>query len=333
MNFTDIFIRRPVLATVVSLLILLLGVRSFQLLNVREYPETTNAVVSVQTAYPGADAELIKGFITSPLEEAIATADGIDYIESTSVQGTSLIQANIELNYDPYKALTQISSKVDQVRSDLPEASQEPTLKVEVGETTATMYINFHSEEMAPNQITDYLNRVVQPKLNTVAGVQEAQILGGRPFALRAWLKPDKMAAVGVTPAEVRQVLAANNHLAGVGRTKGSMITVRLKSETSIHSADAFRDLVVKRTDEGTIRLSDVAKVELGAESYANAVVFKGNPGTFVGIQVTPTANPLNVVPRVRESLGDLESNYPASLEHTVVYDATAFINESIHQV
>ena len=333
MNVTDIFIRRPVLATVISLLILLLGVRSFQLLNVREYPETTNAVVSVNTAYPGADANLIKGFITSPLEEAIATADGIDYMESTSIQGTSLIQAHIELGYDPYQALTQISSKVDQVRSDLPEEAQEPTLNVAVGETTATMYINFHGEDLAPNQITDYLNRVVQPELNTVSGVQEAQILGGRPFALRAWLKPDKMAAVGVTATEVRQVLASNNHIAGVGRTKGQAVTVRLQADTTATSAEAFRELVVKRTDAGTIRLEDIADVELGAESYDSAVVFQGNPGTFIGIDVTPEANPLNVVPRVRATLGELKANYPAGLSHTVVYDATDFIEESIQEV
>ncbi|HKJ70644.1 MAG TPA: efflux RND transporter permease subunit [Gammaproteobacteria bacterium] len=333
MNVTDIFIRRPVLATVISLLILLLGVRSFQLLNVREYPETTNAVVSVRTAYPGADAELIKGFITSPLEEAIATADGIDYMESTSIQGVSLIQAHIELNYDPYKALTQISAKVDQVRADLPAASQAPTLNVEVGETTATMYINFHSDVLAPNQITDYLNRVVQPKLNTITGVQEAEILGGRPFALRAWLKPDKMAAVGVTPEDVRRVLEANNHLAGIGRTKGHMVTVRLKSETTVHSADAFRDLVVKDTDAGTIHLGDIAKVELGAESYDSSVIFEGKPGTFIGIKVVPTANPLNVVPRVRDTLDRIQGQYPAGLEHTVVYDATDFIHESISEV
>ena len=333
MNVTDIFVRRPVLATVISLLILLLGVRSFQLLNLREYPETTNAVVSVQTAYPGADAELIKGFITSPLEEAIATADGIDYLDSTSIQGTSLIQAHIELGYDPYQALTQISSKVDQVRSDLPEAAEQPTLNVEVGETTATMYINFHSEALAPNQITDYLNRVVQPELNTVTGVQEAQVLGGRPFALRAWLKPDKMAAVEVTPAQVREALAANNHVAGVGRTKGSEVTVRLKADTDVSSVEDFRDLVVKRTEAGTIRLRHIADVELGAESYASAVVFKGKPGTFIGIDVTPNANPLEVVPRVRDTLGDLEAQYPAGLSHTVVYDATDFIEESISEV
>ncbi|MFA9461350.1 efflux RND transporter permease subunit [Thiohalorhabdus methylotrophus] len=333
MNVTDIFIRRPVLATVVSLLILLVGARSLQLLNVREYPETTDSVVTVRTAYPGADAQLVKGFITSPLEEAIATSDGIDFLESTSIQGISVIQAHIELNYDPYQALTQISAKVDQVRSDLPEESEEPTINVAVGETTATMYINFHSEVLEPNQITDYLNRVVQPKLNSVSGVQEAEILGGRPFALRAWLKPDKMAAVGVTPSEVFQVLEANNHLAGVGRTKGTMVTIRLRADTSLESAEQFRQLVVKRTSEGTIRLEDVAEVELGAESYDSSVIFQGNPGTFVGIQTVPTANPLTVIEDVRNTLPDLEANYPGGLEHTIVYDATEFIEESISEV
>ena len=333
MNVTDIFIRRPVLATVISLLILLLGARSLQLLTVREYPETTNSVISVRTAYPGADAELVKGFLTSPLEEAIATADGIDYLESTSIQGVSVIRANIELNYDPYQALTQISSKVDQVRAELPEDSLDPTLTVSVGETTATMYINFHSEALAPNRITDYLNRVVQPELNTVTGVQEAQILGGRPFALRAWLKPDKMAAVGVTPADVRRVLEANNHLAGVGRTKGQMVSVRLKAETSLHSAAQFRDLVVKDTADGTIRLSDIADVELGAEDYDSSVIFKGKPGTFIAIQIVPTANALDVIARVREKLPGMAANYPTGLEHTIVYDATEFIEESITEV
>lgn len=333
MHFTDIFIRRPVLATVVSLLILLVGARSLQLLNVREYPETTNSTVTVSTSYPGADAEVVKGFITSPMEEAIATADGIDYLESSSVQGVSQITANIELNYDPYRALTQISSKVDQVRSDLPEASRDPTLEVSVGQTTATMYINFHSDVLEPNQVTDYLKRVVQPKLNTIGGVQEAEIIGGRPFAMRAWLKPDRMAAVGVSPVDVREVLEANNHLAGVGRTKGNMVSVRLKAETSPHSVEAFRELVVKRNDEGTIRLEDVAEVELGAENYDSSVSFQGNPGTFIGVDVVPTANPLDVIQRVRELLPELRADYPGGLDHTIVYDATEFIEESITEV
>ncbi len=222
---------------------------------------------------------------------------------------------------------------MDQVRAELPEASEDPTLTVSVGETTATMYINFHSEVLAPNQVTDYLSRVIQPKLNTLAGVQEAQILGGRPFAMRAWLKPDKMAAVGVTPGDVREVLEANNHLAGVGRTKGRMVSVRLKAETSLHSAVGFRDLVVKRTPEGTIRLGDIAEVELGAEDYDSSVIFKGKPGTFIGIQTVPTANALDVIRRVRATLPELAANYPAGLEHTIVYDATEFIEESIAEV
>lgn len=236
MNFTDIFIKRPVLATVISLLIFIIGLRAYTQLQIREYPETTNAEIVVTTAYTGASPELISGFITTPLEKAIAEADGIDYMESTSTLGTSQITAHLKLNYDPYQALTQISAKVNQVTNQLPEQAEKPTLEVKVGETTDSMYLSFYSQTFEPNQITDYLNRVVVPKLSAIAGVQTAEVLGERVFAMRIWLDPQKMTALHVSPSQVRNAIEANNYLAAVGSTKGHLITVSLNASTQMHS-------------------------------------------------------------------------------------------------
>ncbi|HEY0435883.1 MAG TPA: efflux RND transporter permease subunit, partial [Phenylobacterium sp.] len=333
MRFTDIFIQRPVLATVISLLILLLGLRSLQLLNVREFPKTTNAIVTVSTTYTGASAELVQGFITTKLETQIATADGIDYLESSSVQGASTITAHLRLNYDPNDALTQITSKVNQVVNQLPPEAEQPTINVAVGETTASMYIAFYSDVMQPNQITDYLLRVVQPKLATVPGVQQAEILGARTFAMRIWLQPDKMAALGIAPAEVRSVLAQNNYLAAVGNTKGTMISVPLQASTDIHTAEQFRQLVVKRQAGATIRLQDIATVDLGAENYDVSVRFNGQQATFIGINVLPTANPLTVIRQIRTVFPDLEAQFPPGLKAIIPYDVTQYITLSIKEV
>jgi multidrug efflux pump len=333
MYFTDIFIRRPVLATVISLLIVLVGVRSYLGLTVREYPQAENASITIQTVYTGANADLVKGFITTPLETEIATAQGIDYIESTSVQGVSIITANLELNYNPYDALTQITSKVNQVRSDLPQEAQAPTLDLQVGESTSLMYMSFFSDVLENNQITDYLVRVVQPKLNTVAGVQQARIIGARTFAMRIWLQPDKMASLGVTAAQVRQVLEANNFQAAVGSTRGQMITVDLTADTDLNSTEAFRDLVITRTEGATIRLADVADIELGAESYDTSVNFNGTPATFIGIDPAPGANVLDVAAGVREAYADIKSQLPTGLESAIPYDATEAVQESINEV
>ncbi|WP_067560841.1 efflux RND transporter permease subunit [Halofilum ochraceum] len=333
MYFTDIFIRRPVLATVISLLIVLVGVRSYLGLTVREYPQAENASITIQTVYTGANADLVKGFITTPLETEIATAQGIDYIESTSVQGVSIITANLELNYNPYDALTQITSKVNQVRSDLPQEAQAPTLDLQVGESTSLMYMSFFSDVLENNQITDYLVRVVQPKLNTVAGVQQARIIGARTFAMRVWLQPDKMASLGVTAAQVRQVLEENNFQAAVGSTRGQMITVDLTADTDLNSTEAFRDLVIKRTEGATIRMSDVADIELGAESYDTSVNFNGTPATFIGIDPAPGANVLDVAAGVREAYADIKSQLPTGLESAIPYDATEAVQESINEV
>src|SRR5690554_502399 len=334
MNFTEIFIRRPVLASVVSLVILLLGIRAAFELNVRQYPQLQNAVVTVSTVYIGADANLMQGFITTPLEQEIASADGIDYLTSTSVQGVSVIQAFIRLDYDPNEALTQIVAKVNKMRSQLPQESESPTVELAVGDDIAAMYLSFSSEVLDNNQITDYLVRVIQPKLTTVPGVQQAQILGDRTFAMRVWLQPDRMASLGITPSDVYRALQANNVLSAVGSTKGTAISVDLTAATDLNSAEQFRQLVVRASDDSMVRLEDVAEVELGSESYATSVTFNGRKATFMGISVAPDANALDVIAAVREVLNnDIFPQLPQGLTGDIPYDSTEYIQDSINEV
>ncbi|MBE2215859.1 MAG: efflux RND transporter permease subunit [Opitutaceae bacterium] len=333
MRITDLFIRRPVLAIVVNLFLLLAGWLALKEMNVRQYPQTNNAVVTVTTIYPGASADLVRGFITTPLEREIASADGIDFVESLSAPNMSIIRSQLRLNYDPNDALTQITSKVNRVRSELPAGSEDPVFDVAVGETTASMYISFSSGSLQANQITDYLVRVVQPKLSTVEGVQKAELLGARTFAMRLWLKPDRMAAYGLSPAAVRQLLAAQNYLSAVGKTKGEMTIANLNARTDLHSAEEFRQLVLKQADGQTVRLADIADIELGAEDYDMDVKLMGKPVVMVAISVLPTANSLDVIERVRAVWPQIEEQLPAGMEASIVYDATEFINDSITEV
>jgi multidrug efflux pump len=333
MHFTDIFIRRPVLATVVSLLILVLGLRSIGLLPIREYPATQNAVVTVSTVYYGADPSLVSGFITTPLENSIAQANGIDYLTSASTQGLSTIQANLRLNYDPNKALTEINTKVNAVLNQLPKESQQPVITVAIGETIDSMYIGFYSKVLPTNKITDYLIRVIQPKLQAVEGVQTAEILGGKQFALRAWLDPKKMAAYGITGTDVSNALADNDFISAVGRTKGQMVTVELTAATGLHSADEFRELIIKSQNGAIIRLGDIANVTLGAENYDTAVYFDGKSAVYIGIQVAPNANLLTVIKNVHKVFPSIEQQLPEGLGGRIVYDATKYVNSSIDEV
>ncbi|MEJ2034503.1 MAG: efflux RND transporter permease subunit, partial [Deltaproteobacteria bacterium] len=333
MKFTDIFIRRPVLATVVSLLILVLGLRSIGLLPVLQFPRTENAVVTVTTAYTGADAELVAGFITTPLENSIAQANGIDYMTSKSTQGLSTITANLRLNSDTDKALTEISTKVNAVLNRLPPDAQQPVLSVKVGQTIDAMYIGFSSPVLPSNKITDYLIRVVQPKLQAVEGVQTAEILGEKLFALRAWLNPQKLAAYGLTAADVRTALASNDYLSAVGSTKGQMVQMSLTASTSLHSLDEFRNLILKQEDGAVVRLGDVAHVSLGAEDYESQVSFDGQKAVYLGIQVAPSANLLEVIKRVREVFPGIQQQLPEGLRGEIVYDSTKFVNSSIDEV
>ena len=333
MSFTDIFIRRPVLATVVSLLILVLGLRAFFVLPILQFPRTENAVVTVTTIYYGADPDVVAGFITTPLENAIAQANGIDYMSSTSQSSISTITVNLRLNYDADKALTEITTKVSSVLNQLPTGSQQPVLTVKVGQSIDAMYIGFSSEVLGANKITDYLIRVVQPKLQAVVGVQTAELLGSKVFALRAWLDPNKLAAYGLTGADVSQALASNDYISGLGNTKGQMVQVNLTASTNLHSVAEFKNLVIKQTDTALVRLSDVANVVLGAQDYESEVGFDGKKAVYIGIQVAPAANLLDVIKGVRDIFPSIQAQLPQGLAGEIIYDSTEFVNSAISEV
>jgi multidrug efflux pump len=333
-SFTDLFIKRPVLALVVSFVILIAGLQAIRTINVRQYPRSDIASITVSTVYVGADAELVRGFITTPLERAIAAADGIDYIQSQSKQGESLITARLKLNYDANKALSDISSKVDAIRRDLPPDAEIPVISIEAADSQfASAYLSFTSDILQPNEVTDYLVRLVQPRLTAVGGVQKADILGGRTFAMRIWMKPDRMAALNISPAQVRNMLARNNYLSAVGSTKGSLLQVNLTANTDLHTVDDFKKLVVRQDKGNLVRLSDIADVVLGAEDYNTEVRFSGQKAVFMGIWVLPNANSVDVIKRVRVEMEQIQKELPAGMKAEIAYDATAYINDAIHEV
>lgn len=334
MRFTDLFIRRPVIAIVVNLVIVIAGVQAMRTLNVRQYPRSENAAITVTTVYVGASAELVRGFITTPLERVIAAADGIDYLESESKQGMSTITAHLRLDFDATRALSEIGSKVDQVRRDLPPEAEIPILNIVSTESQfASAYLSFSSELLKQNEITDYLVRVVQPRLSAIEGVQRADILGARTFAMRIWLKPDRMAALDVSPTQVRRALAANNYLAAVGQTKGALVQVNLTVNTDLRSVKEFQQLAIREKDGAVVRLSDVADVVLGAEDYDTAVNFSGQTAVFVGIWALPNANSLDVIQRVRTEMGSLQKEIPEQIKAFIAYDATSYIRSAIRDV
>lgn len=333
MSFTDLFIRRPVLATVVSLLILLIGLQAAFKLQIRQYPEISNTTITVTTAYPGANADVIKGFITTQIEQAVASAEGIDTLVSTSKQNVSTVTLNLKLNADADRAATDVLSKVNQVRGLLPSEASDPVVSKQTGESTALMYLSFNSSVMSPPQITDYITRVAQPKLQTVDGVANAQILGGQTFAMRVWLDPVRMAAFGVTPVDVATALAANNFTSAAGEIKGDFVQTSINAETSLNSAAAFANLVIFSRDETLIRISDVAQVELGPQSAESSSAFDGQKAVFIGIFATPTSNPLTVIEDIRELFPQLVRDLPAGMTADIAYDSTEFIRASIDEV
>ena len=333
-SFTDLFIRRPVLAIVVNLLILIAGLSAWNSLSVRQYPLSENASVQITTVYVGASAELVRGFITTPLERAIAAAEGIDYVESKSLQGISIINARLKLNYDSTKALTDISAKVDQVRNDLPAEAQVPAISVQSADSeVAAAYLSFWSEILSPEQITDYLVRVVQPRLSAVTGVQRIEIFGARTFAMRIWLRPERMAALHISPSQVREALTANNYLAAVGNTKGSLVQTYLAANTDMHNPAEFRRLVIYQQDGAIVRLQDIAEVELGAEDYDTVVRYSGDTAVFAGVFTQPNANVIEVIDDVRAELGKLKQEMPSGLDASIGYDASQYVSDAIHEV
>jgi len=332
-KFTDTFICRPVLAAVVSLLIFILGVRSITELQVRQYPKMSNTMITVSTAYPGAPASLIEGFITTRLENSIATSEGIDYMTSTSTEGNSTINIYVKLNFDPNTAFTDVVSNVASVQNDLPKQSQLPVLKKQTGSQTALLYISFNSKELSGEQITDYIMRVVQPKIETVLGVSQAQILGEKTFAMRVWLNTKRMASVGITAFDVTQALLANNFQAAAGNTKGDFVQLEIKASTDVENVKSFNNIVIKNVKGSLIRIRDIGFAELGSENYDTSVFLNGNNAVFVAVSATPTANPLSVVTKVKKLLPDLKKVYPPALKSKIVYDSTTYIRSSMREV
>jgi multidrug efflux pump len=333
MKFTDLFIKRPVLATVVSLLILLFGLNSIMSIQVRQYPRMDNTVITVTTAYPGADANLIAGFITTPMEAAVASAEGIDYMTSSSTQGLSTITLNIKLNFDPQIAFTDVMSKVQQTLNELPPEAQQPVIVKSSDTSTALLYISLDSTDMTPQQITDYATRVVQPQIETVDGVAKAEILGAQTYSMRIFLDPIKMAALNVAPADVFAVLSNNNFLTAAGNTKGEYVAINITAKTNLNDTKEFSKLIVRSDKNSIIRLKDISKVVLGSQNYDTSVTFDGKKAVFLGITPTPTANPLTVIRDVRKIFPDVQKQFPPSLTGTIVYDATDFIRASIKEV
>jgi multidrug efflux pump len=332
MKFTDLFIRRPVLATVVSLLILVVGLRALDLLEVRQYPEMNNTTVTITTAWPGASSELIKGFVTTPLQQAIAEANGIDYIFATSSQGVSKIEVTMELNYDANAAVAEIQAKVASKRNELPAEAQDPVIESTTGDSTALMYIAIYSETIPRAQVADYVLRVAQPQLQALPGVAKARLYG-QQFALRVWLDPQRMAALGVTAQEIRTALADNNYQAAVGSTKDQYVTVNLTAATDVSDPAAFEDLVVRDDGGVLIRLRDLARVELGAEDYDSSAWYRGIPTVFLAMEQAPGANPLTVARAVNDEVPKIRAQLPAGMKVNVPYDASRFIEDSINEV
>ncbi|RRV05993.1 multidrug efflux RND transporter permease subunit [Pseudomonas sp. v388] len=333
MAFTDPFIRRPVLATVVSLLIVLLGFQAFSTLSIRQYPQMENALITVTTAYPGANAETIQGYITQPLQQSLASAEGIDYMTSVSRQNFSIVSIYARIGADSDRLFTELLAKASEVKNELPQDAEDPVLSKEAADASALMYISFYSSELSNPQITDYLSRVIQPKLATLPGMAEAEILGNQVFAMRLWLDPVRLAGFGLTAADVTAAVRSYNFLSAAGELKGEYVVTSINAATELKSAEAFAAIPLKTQGDSRVLLGDVARVEMGAENYNALSSFDGTPSVYIGIKGTPSANPLEVIKEVRRIMPELESQLPPSLKVSIAYDATLFIQASINEV
>lgn len=333
MHFTDIFVKRPVLAIVVSLVIFLLGLRAAQDLTVREYPEIQNAQITVSVVYPGADPELVEGFITTPLEREIASADGIDFLTSNSAQSLANITVNLSIDKDPNEALTEISAKVNKLRSQLPEGSEDPVIQLADAGGNAAMYLSFYSNTLSKAQITDYVIRVVEPELSSLGGVESVALLGGRNYAMRIWFDPERLAAHDMTPGEAFSAVRNQNVLSAVGETKGQYVKVGLAADTDLNTAESFKDLVLRSEGTQIVRLRDVADVVFGDESYDSVAHWDAESGLFLGINVRPDANLLAVTAEVREMWPRIVKALPEAIEANLSYDSTVYVNAAISDV
>jgi multidrug efflux pump len=333
MAFTDPFIRRPVLASVISLLIVLLGFQAFSKLTIRQYPQMENALITVTTAYPGANAETIQGYITQPLQQSLASAEGIDYMTSVSRQNFSVISIYARIGANTDRLYTELLAKANEVKNKLPQDAEDPVLSKEAADASALMYISFYSSELNNPQITDYLSRVIQPKLATLPGMAEAEILGNQVFAMRLWLDPVKLAGFGLTATDVTDAVRKYNFLSAAGEVKGEYVVTSVNATTDLKSPETFAAIPLKTVGDSRVLLGDVARVEMGAENYDTVSSFDGTPSVYIGIKGTPSSNPLDVIKEVRRIMPELESQLPPSLKVSIAYDATLFIQASIHEV
>lgn len=332
MKFTDIFIRRPVLAVSISLLMIILGLQAISKLAVREYPKMTTTVITVSTAYPGADANLIQAFVTSKLEESIAQADNIDYMSSTSAPSSSTITIKMKLNTDPAGALADVLAKVNAVKSALPNGIEDPSVSSSSG-GSGIMYISFRSKKLDSSQVTDYINRVVKPQFFTIEGVAEVQVFGAAEYALRIWLDPQKMAAQNLSVPTVMSALSANNVQTAAGNDNGYYVSYRNKVETTTKSVEQLSNLIISSNGDDLVRLRDIATVELNKESDNSRATANGAESVVLAINPTSTANPLTVAEKIRPLYESIKTQLPDSMESDILYDRTIAINSSIHEV
>ncbi|HHF6881959.1 efflux RND transporter permease subunit [Haemophilus influenzae] len=332
MKFTDIFIRRPVLAVSISLLMIILGLQAISKLAVREYPKMTTTVITVSTAYPGADANLIQAFVTSKLEESIAQADNIDYMSSTSAPSSSTITIKMKLNTDPAGALADVLAKVNAVKSALPNGIEDPSVSSSSG-GSGIMYISFRSKKLDSSQVTDYINRVVKPQFFTIEGVAEVQVFGAAEYALRIWLDPQKMAAQNLSAPAVMSALSANNVQTAAGNDNGYYVSYRNKVETTTTSVEQLSNLIISSNGDDLVRLRDIATVELNKESDNSRATANGAESVVLAINPTSTANPLTVAEKIRPLYESIKTQLPDSMESDILYDRTIAINSSIHEV
>jgi multidrug efflux pump len=333
MNFTDLFIRRPILSIVVSLLILLVGMRAVYDLPLRQFPELTNTVITINTSYPGAPAELMQGFITTPIEQAVAAVDGVDYLTSSSTQSASTVTAYMKLNADPGDAMTEVMSKVQQVKYQLPREAADPIITKSVGQSVQALYMAFSSPDMPSAAISDYITRVVKPLLSTVEGVASVDIIGGQIYAMRLWLDPDRMAARSVTADQVAAAIRANNFQSAPGQAKGYFVVTNVTANTALTDVEQFRDLVVKSDGGALVRMRDIATVELGPQNSSTAAMVSGQNAVMIGISPTPSGNPLKVSEGIRNVLPEVDRTLPPTLKYMVPYDVADFIQSSIDEV
>jgi multidrug efflux pump len=333
MSFTELFIRRPVLSMVVSLLILLLGAQGLLSLQVRQYPKVDETTITITTTYTGASADLIQGFISDPIAKAVSSAEGVDYVTSQSRLGVSTVSVRMRLNTESNAALTEVTAKVQQVRAKLPSEAEDPVIVKGTGQTFALMYLTFASSEMNPEQVTEFLTRVVQPRFATLDGVGTAEILGGRDFSMRIWIDPIRLAAHNVTAGDVVAAVRASNFLSTPGKTQNEFVAYALEMQTTLQTAESFGAMPIRANGDQVVRLRDVARVELGPKSTDTIVTFNGKEGTFIGVTPTPSANPLTVAAAVTKAMADIRPTLPKGMTVEIVYDASNFISASIKEV